>query len=690
MRLIKISPQLKQPEDSLRLRVLAFAAQSLGTLAMAYVTRLWGLWLFGTVFIALGHVWAHRTRHKRVKWLTPLMLVVLHVALCMMVQAIPLGVPYPQAQFAVFVMGLVTFEVFSRLNLYSAIGFGLVNLYVAATLSRDTLFLPFLLSFIGIVLAFLWVADSEDGVRQNRVVVRPLVNSATGREGSGVSGLLARFVLACLLAVPLVFILSPHYAGRPIFMPLTLNMSVEANPRQSVINPAVPLLQVRGQTSTGESDYYFGFADSVDLSYRGGLSNTLMMVVSSSAWSYWYGYALDFYDGRAWSQSRTQLTTLGGGVRFELREPTRETFIQSFYIMEDMPNIVWTGGRATELLFPAEKIGMDVTGGVRVGEPMRAGMIYSVVSERVDVPPEQLRTDNERDYPASIRQTYLQLPETITDRTRQLAESLTQDATTDYDRIIAVLNHLREKYPYDFFPPPQAPDSDSVDQFLFVDQRGVCEHYVSAMVVMLRHLGIPARFVVGYGSGDYNPFTGFYEVRADDAHAWVEVYFPDFGWIPFDPTPGWTPNPQSGSVKTWIFSDLLGGLDLPQISLRSVVRAGISVIGALIPMLLLAAGGAWGLFLAWRLWQRFRRWQSNRPPRYHTDPLRRQIFREYHRILRQLKAPRAPGQTIQEHAAQYPEMREIADIVEAAAYRPAAPEMTWLQRLRRWRKQRNS
>src|SRR5690606_6807595 len=109
-----------------------------------------------------------------------------------------------------------------------------------------------------------------------------------------------------------------------------------------------------------------------------------------------------------------------------------------------------------------------------------------------------------------------------------------------------------------------------------------------AMVVMLREIGIPARFVVGYGSGTYNPFTGYYEVRANNAHSWVEVYFADFGWIPFEPTPGWEGNLETGTVQRWVFSDLLAGADLPQIPLGKIAETGATAFQALaFPMMII-------------------------------------------------------------------------------------------------------
>ena len=97
--------------------------------------------------------------------------------------------------------------------------------------------------------------------------------------------------------------------------------------------------------------------------------------------------------------------------------------------------------------------------------------------------------------------------------------------------------YLRNSYTYDLSVPPQRKSMDAVEYFLFEEQRGYCEQFASSLAVMARSLGIPARIATGYAPGEYNPFTGLYEVKASDAHAWVEVYFPGYGWSAFDPTP---------------------------------------------------------------------------------------------------------------------------------------------------------
>ena len=100
---------------------------------------------------------------------------------------------------------------------------------------------------------------------------------------------------------------------------------------------------------------------------------------------------------------------------------------------------------------------------------------------------------------------------------------------------------LRANTRYDLDVPREPDGVDAVDHFLFETQRGFCEHIASAMAVLLRSVGIPTRIVVGYGPGERNPLTGYFEVRQSDAHAWVEVWYPQAGWLPYDPTFGVPP-----------------------------------------------------------------------------------------------------------------------------------------------------
>ena len=110
-------------------------------------------------------------------------------------------------------------------------------------------------------------------------------------------------------------------------------------------------------------------------------------------------------------------------------------------------------------------------------------------------------------------------------------------ATTPYDQATAIQNFLRDNYQYTLSPPTTPQGVDPLSFFLFRSKAGYCEYFASAMGDMLRSLGIPTRLVNGYGPGAYDSTINNFVVRGDDAHTWVESYFPGYGWIPFEPTP---------------------------------------------------------------------------------------------------------------------------------------------------------
>ena len=164
------------------------------------------------------------------------------------------------------------------------------------------------------------------------------------------------------------------------------------------------------------------------------------------------------------------------------------------------------------------------------------GSVYTVVSQRPARHRRRAARRRTRPHvPPSIQRSYAAPPVT-TDRVRALAAQVTANAPTTYDKVRALEAWMGANTEYTLDIPPLPDGEDAVDQFLFVDQQGFCEQIGTSLVVMLRSLGIPARLAVGYATGERNPFTGLYEVRAKDAHAWAEVYFPGIGWQGFDPT----------------------------------------------------------------------------------------------------------------------------------------------------------
>ena len=140
-------------------------------------------------------------------------------------------------------------------------------------------------------------------------------------------------------------------------------------------------------------------------------------------------------------------------------------------------------------------------------------------------------------YPTWIANKYLQVPDAVPDRVYDLALSLTATQPSQYDRAIAIETYLRNfEYTLDLPDPPL--NEDIVDYFLFDLQKGYCDYYASAMVVLARAAGIPARLVTGYVANKYVPEQDAFIVTADQAHAWVEIYFPEYGWVTFEPTAG--------------------------------------------------------------------------------------------------------------------------------------------------------
>jgi hypothetical protein len=134
-----------------------------------------------------------------------------------------------------------------------------------------------------------------------------------------------------------------------------------------------------------------------------------------------------------------------------------------------------------------------------------------------------------------VEQRYLSLSAALPQRVRDLAQDLTAGQPTRYDQARAIENYLRQ-IPYTLDLPDPPADRDIVDYFLFDLKQGYCDYYASAMVVLARAAGLPARLVVGYASGSYDLMEAVYRVSEADGHSWPEIYFGGIGWVEFEPT----------------------------------------------------------------------------------------------------------------------------------------------------------
>jgi transglutaminase-like putative cysteine protease len=173
---------------------------------------------------------------------------------------------------------------------------------------------------------------------------------------------------------------------------------------------------------------------------------------------------------------------------------------------------------------------------VRATPPLSAGESYQVRASFNGVTISQLREAG-TDYPDWVTARYINLPPEISERTHELARQIADGEESTYDIVNAVTNYLRANIEYVETVPAIPANQDPVDWFLFDYQKGFCNYYASAEVVLLRSLGIPARMAVGYAQGErMEKAPDAFVIRQRDAHAWPEVYFPGIGWVEFEPT----------------------------------------------------------------------------------------------------------------------------------------------------------
>lgn len=314
-----------------------------------------------------------------------------------------------------------------------------------------------------------------------------------------------------------------------------------------------------------------GFSDKVELGQVANIKRSQQVVMRISLnpmpnrYLRWRGVALERYNGTTWSlsdrasgdriKSQAQdLNSMGDGSgsdsRFDRRyildqgrpqqfpgAQTRQTIIEQKIILEplDTPTL-FAARRPVKLIGPLPSISRDEYTDALTGNRPRGRTPYTVLSD-ITVPDEgELRTDSPDLSKETIKRLYLQLPPKIDPRIRELAHELTRNAPSAYDKAKEIENFLKTKFGYTLNL--KINGSDPLAEFLFDVREGHCEYFATAMVVMLRTLGIPSRIVNGFQMGEYNDINRLFIVRESDAHSWVEVYFPRTdSWVEFDPTP---------------------------------------------------------------------------------------------------------------------------------------------------------
>ena len=361
-------------------------------------------------------------------------------------------------------------------------------------------------------------------------------------------------ILACVLLVGFgVFMLVP-VAGtnRALTFPSQLPDGTPVRSDGGLTNPSLgaatrPASGGSEASSPRASFGYFGFSKQLDTSLRGRPDDTLVMRVRASSPDFWRGQTFDRWNGRVWTVSDDQPHLIRGAQPIGIpRVPADgpvaialdvDELVQTYYLEQAGPNSIFAASQATKVYFPDRTLFQNQDGTLRAGVRLDPGAVYTVVSQRPLVTPDGAARDpRSNPSPPTSRSQYAASP-VATDRVRALAH-------TDHRGRADHLRQGRSRSSSGSAPTRSTRSTsrrlpkgaDAVDQYLFVDRKGFCEQIGTALVVMLRELGIPARLAVGYTPGERNPFTGLYEVKASDAHAWAEVYFPGVGWQGFDPT----------------------------------------------------------------------------------------------------------------------------------------------------------
>ncbi len=454
----------------------------------------------------------------------------------------------PLAELFLWVQLLHALDVPARRDLMFSLVSSLVLMAVAAVLSVSMSYVPYLLAWSVAATASLALAyRSELGEV-------PALPAAAGTRPRSAVALALRPVLGVVTLVAILatvaFLVVPPAGGAraltfpswvPRLVPLPSSPGGLSNPTLGSESPnAIERARARGgRTSFG----YFGFSDRLDTGIRGRPDSTLVMRVRASRPDYWRGQTFATFDGRTWRVSDERPRPVGGPLPMTLPVPIGDEgrergteFVQTIYVERPGPNLLFAAPTPSELYFPDDRVFVLSDGTLRSGVALDAGAAYTVVSRRLPVSGALLRAADARGRPpAEVASTYGG-PLPTTERVRRLAAEVTAGATTTYDKVRALERWMAANTRYTVDIPPLRRGADATDQFLFVDRQGFCEQIGTSLVVMLRSLGIPARLVAGYVSGERNPFTGLYEVRARDAHAWAEVYFPGVGWQGFDPT----------------------------------------------------------------------------------------------------------------------------------------------------------
>jgi transglutaminase-like putative cysteine protease len=537
-----------------------------------------------TAAVAAGMAFSYLTRSHPWGWVKVLLaLAVLGVFVDFVLQVFSAAhtgelssIEVPLAGLFTWVQVVHAFDVPARRDLLFSIAAGAALVTVAAAQALSAGFL---------VYVAVWLVASI-------VALACSWRSMSGGAGRlPVAGLSVATVVVVILAVAFEAVLPPPRASQTITLPNSVTSSLQlfgGGLTQGGSNPREPAKagSPSGPTRVGG---FVGFAGPLDTAIRGQLGNEIVLRVRADRPGYFLGQTYDEWNGQSWLENAPgcQSRTLTSNSPFDVSNGigTGTENIQTFYVEQSLPNLLFATSTPQEVYFPAPSLILGCDHSIRSTIAMTPGTVYTVISSDSEVSPSVLLNDHE-DVALWRRQfgLDLQLPHPYP-RAAALARSIVRHARnhTIAGTVLALESWIGDHTTYSTNIPPLAKGQDAVDEFLFGTKRGFCEQISTALAVMLRSLGIPAREATGYVPGSLNPLSDLYEVKASDAHAWVQVYMgPSFGWQSFDPTTYVPLSPSSpGTVLLHDIAHDLASLPWAPLSGGVVVVCSIGIAFAL-------------------------------------------------------------------------------------------------------------
>lgn len=291
-----------------------------------------------------------------------------------------------------------------------------------------------------------------------------------------------------------------------------------------------------------------GFSERMDLSSGElKLDPTVVMRVELRPFKkgpyYWRGMTLDYFDGQAWSNSfiETRWSLKKIGEEFLLRTPIPEDSVEQDILLEPVDSdVLFLMDRPVSINITAHRMERDFSDTLYL--PRKgARRIHYVVKSSPRLLPE-----------VKFHPRYLQIPASLKKSLQPFTEKLVSGIKTDMEKALFIESFLKKNYTYSLTVTEPPSGVDPVSYFLFEEKKGYCEHYASAMVLMLRSIGIPARVITGFSGGQINNIGNYIIVRQKDAHSWVEALI-DGSWSRFDPTPlVITPEPEPPGIFLYL------------------------------------------------------------------------------------------------------------------------------------------